>query len=68
MEILLLMVANLVGFALGIDGLKGLIAGIVGSWSGIGFLVVTCVALFTGVQVMFEWREAEMSKGIKMKC
>ncbi|KAL6705311.1 glycerol transporter [Coniothyrium glycines] len=67
-EILLLMVANLVGFALGVDGLKDMIAVIGGSWSGWAFLLTACVALFTGVQFMFEWREAEKRRGIKMKC
>ena len=67
-EILLLMVANLVGFALGLDGLKELVSGIFSSWSGLGFLGVACVALFMGVQIMFEWRESEKRRGIKMKC
>ncbi|KAJ4348410.1 glycerol transporter [Didymosphaeria variabile] len=67
-EILLLMVANLVGFALGLDGLKDLVSGIFSSWSGLGFLVIACVALFMGVQIMFEWRESEKRRGIKMKC
>jgi len=29
---------------------------------------MACVALFTGVQFMFEWREAEKRRGIRMKC
>ncbi|KAF2499946.1 MBOAT-domain-containing protein [Lophium mytilinum] len=67
-NILMMMVANLVGFALGIDGLKGLINGIVGSYSGLGFLVAACAALFVGAQVMFEVREQEMRDGVKLKC
>lgn len=67
-EILMLMTANLVGFALGLDGLDGLVKGIVGSWEGQLFFWVACGALFTGVQVMFEYREAEKRRGIKMKC
>ena len=67
-EILLLMTANLVGFALGVDGLRDLVRGIVGSWSGWAFAGMACVALFTGVQFMFEWREAEKRRGIRMKC
>ncbi|XPS68268.1 glycerol transporter [Ascochyta lentis] len=67
-EILMLMVANLVGFALGLDGLDGLVKGIASSWSGWAFLAAACFALFTGVQFMFEWRAAEMRRGIKMKC
>jgi D-alanyl-lipoteichoic acid acyltransferase DltB (MBOAT superfamily) len=67
-QVLMLMVANLVGFALGLDGLKGLVNGIMGSWDGLAFLLIACVALFTGVQFMFEHRESEKRKGIKMKC
>lgn len=64
----MLMTANLVGFALGLDGLKGLINGIVSSWSGQVFFWTSCAALFVGTQVMFEWRENEKRRGIKMKC
>ncbi|KAJ4359411.1 glycerol transporter [Ascochyta clinopodiicola] len=67
-EILMLMVANLVGFALGLDGLEGLVRGVASSWSGWAFLAAACFALFTGVQFMFEWRAAEMRRGVKMKC
>jgi D-alanyl-lipoteichoic acid acyltransferase DltB (MBOAT superfamily) len=67
-EILMLMAANLVGFALGVDGLRDLVRGIVGSWSGWAFLATACGALFTGVQFMFEWRENEKRRGLKMKC
>lgn len=67
-NILMLMVANLVGFAVGLDGLRGLVDGIVGSLGGRVFLVVACATLFVGVQVMFEWREAERRRGVNMKC
>ncbi|KAF2459504.1 glycerol:H+ symporter [Lineolata rhizophorae] len=67
-NILMMMAANLVGFAVGFDGLKGLVNGIVGSKEGLGFLAAACGALFVGVQVMFEVREGEKRKGIKMKC
>ena len=61
-----MMTANLVGFALGVDGLKGFMAGILGSWKGVGFMLGACGALFVGIQVMFEIREAEQRKGIKL--
>ncbi|ORY15817.1 glycerol:H+ symporter-like protein [Clohesyomyces aquaticus] len=67
-NILMLMVANLVGFALGLDGLDGLVKGIMGSYSGLVFFWGACGALFVGSQVMFEWREQEKRDGIKMKC
>lgn len=67
-NILMMMMANLVGFAVGLDGLQGLLAGIMGSYSGIAFLVAACSALFVGVQVMFEVREGELRAGIRLKC
>lgn len=67
-NILMMMAANLVGFAVGVDGLKGLVQGIVVSWGGRFFLLGACATLFVGVQVMFEWREAEKRRGINMKC
>lgn len=64
----MMMVANLVGFAVGIDGMKGLLEGILGSYSGLLYLVLACSALFVGVQVMFEIREEELRAGINLKC
>jgi len=68
LNILMMMAANLVGFALGIDGLKGLLAGIFDSFTGVAFTIAACGALFVGVQVMFEVRESEHRKGIDLKC
>ncbi|KAI9846904.1 MAG: glycerol transporter [Sclerophora amabilis] len=67
-NILMMMAANLVGFAVGFDGLKGLVQGIVGSYSGLVFLATACFTLYVGVQVMFEIREDEARQGIRMKC
>ncbi|CAG7975253.1 unnamed protein product [Penicillium olsonii] len=67
-NIFMMMVANLVGFALGLDGLKDLLAGLTGSYSGLAYLVSCCVVLFVGVQVMFEVREDELRMGINLKC
>ena len=67
-NMMLMMVANIVGFALGIDGLKGLLHGLVGSPSGIAFLGTAAFAMFVGVQVMFEIRQGELRRGVRMKC
>lgn len=67
-NILLLMTANLVGFSLGMDGLMGLVHGIIGSWQGAAFMLGACGILFVGVQVMFEHREEEKRNGIRLKC
>ncbi|KAK2809022.1 hypothetical protein FQN49_008657 [Arthroderma sp. PD_2] len=67
-NILPMMAANLVGFAVGLDGLQGLVHGIVGSYSGLAFLAAACATLFVGVQVMFEVRGAELRAGVRLKC
>ncbi|KAK2766268.1 glycerol transporter [Arachnomyces sp. PD_36] len=67
-NIIMMMAANLVGFALGFDGLKGLLGGIFGSYSGITFLVLASISLFVATQVMFEIREGELRAGIRLKC
>ncbi|EXJ89341.1 hypothetical protein A1O3_02408 [Capronia epimyces CBS 606.96] len=67
-NILMMMAANLVGFAVGLDGLMGLLHGIIGSWHGAVFMFGACFALFVGVQVMFEHREEEKRNGIRLKC
>ncbi|EED23519.1 glycerol:H symporter (Gup1), putative [Talaromyces stipitatus ATCC 10500] len=65
-NIIPMMAAHLIGFAIGLDGLKGLLAGIFGSWTGLAFMLGACGALFVGVQVMFEIREGEKRRGIKL--
>ncbi|KUM64827.1 hypothetical protein ACN42_g2261 [Penicillium freii] len=67
-NVLMMIIANLVGFALGIDGLKDLLASLTGSYSGLAYMVSCCVVLFVGVQVMFEVREDELRAGINLKC
>ena len=68
MNILLLMSANLVGFVLGLDGMRHLFTELVSSWSGIMFLVFSAACLYVAVQVMFEYREEERRRGIDRKC
>ncbi|KAL4970698.1 putative glycerol:H+ symporter (Gup1) [Aspergillus stella-maris] len=67
-NILMMMIANLVGFALGLEGIQGLLSELLGSYAGFVYLVSACCALFVGVQVMFEIREEELRAGIDMKC
>ncbi|OAQ76501.1 glycerol:H+ symporter (Gup1) [Purpureocillium lilacinum] len=67
-NVLMMMAANLVGFAVGLDGLESIIKGILHDWSGVMFLVVACSCLFVGIQVMFEIREEEKRKGATLKC
>jgi len=92
-NILLMISANLVGFAVGLDGLETILKGILHDWSGmfsppfrvprpylrarepltdgetgVLFLAAACSALFIGAQVMFEIRQAELRRGISLKC
>jgi D-alanyl-lipoteichoic acid acyltransferase DltB (MBOAT superfamily) len=67
-NILMMMIANLVGFALGVDGIQGLLSEMLGSYSGLVYVVTACAALFVGVQVMFEIRQEELRAGINLKC
>ncbi|KAF7513233.1 hypothetical protein GJ744_010629 [Endocarpon pusillum] len=66
-NILMMMAANLVGFAIGIEGLKGMVRALVGTRDGLAFLATACVVLFMAVQVMFECRESERRRGIRLK-
>lgn len=66
-NILMMMAANLVGFAIGLDGLKGMVTAILGSWGGMLFLLAACSTLFVGAEVMFEIRESEKRQGIFLK-
>ncbi|CZS98819.1 related to glycerol transporter [Rhynchosporium agropyri] len=67
-NLLMMMMANLVGFAVGVEGLKSIIYGIFKDYSGLAFLIFASSVLFVGIQVMFEVRESEMRKGIFLKC
>ncbi|PHH78813.1 hypothetical protein CDD83_3929 [Cordyceps sp. RAO-2017] len=67
-NVLMMMAANLVGFAVGLDGLESIVKGILRDWSGLLFLVVACSCLFVGIQVMFEIRESEKRKGVTLRC
>ncbi|KAH6656950.1 putative glycerol: H+ symporter [Truncatella angustata] len=65
---LMMTMANLVGFAVGLDGLQDIITSIFRDVSGFTFLIVACTAIFVAVQIMFEIRESEMRRGISLKC
>ncbi|KAL5526721.1 GUP1 [Sanghuangporus sanghuang] len=67
-NVLMMLSANLVGFVIGVDGIKYLAGQVFGTLEGLQFLVLACTCLFVGVQVMFEYREEEMRNGIYRKC
>ncbi|KAI0170652.1 MBOAT, membrane-bound O-acyltransferase family-domain-containing protein [Pestalotiopsis sp. NC0098] len=67
-NVFMMMMANLVGYAVGIDGLQAIISGIVKDVSGWAFLLTACASLFMAIQLMFEQREAELRRGLALKC
>ncbi|KAK4043711.1 MBOAT, membrane-bound O-acyltransferase family-domain-containing protein [Parachaetomium inaequale] len=67
-NVLMMMSANLVGFAVGLEGLESIVRGIFRDYSGLAFLVTACAVLFVGIQVMFEIRQSELRRGINLKC
>ncbi|KAH9043958.1 MBOAT, membrane-bound O-acyltransferase family-domain-containing protein [Lactarius pseudohatsudake] len=67
-NVLLMMGANLVGFVLGVDGAQYFAHELISSWAGIRFLFGACACLFVGVQLMFEYREEELRRGIQRRC
>lgn len=67
-NVLMMMAANLVGFAVGLDGLESIVRDILDDWSGVLFLVVACSCLFVGIQAMFEIRESEKRRGVTLRC
>lgn len=59
----MMMVANLVGFCLGLDGMKAMIIQIFSSTDGLLFLFTVICCLYVAAQVMFEIRESERRRG-----
>lgn len=67
-NVLMMMTGNLVGFAIGTDGMRYMVEQLLGSTQGVRFMLGACATLFVGVQVMFEYREEELRRGIDRKC
>ncbi|KAF7352480.1 hypothetical protein MVEN_01212900 [Mycena venus] len=68
LNILMMMAANLVGFVLGLDGMKFFVQQLFGTGEGLRFLVGASVCLFAASHLMFEYREDEKRHGIMRKC
>ena len=60
-NILMLMIAKLVGYSLGLDGMKGLLSNLFGSASSLVIVFGIFISLFVASQLMFEVREQENS-------
>lgn len=62
-NIALMMTANLVGFAVGVDGALLMLRQLT-SLGGMAFVAGLSAAFFSAAQLMFEWRAAEQRRGI----
>ncbi|KAK3285569.1 hypothetical protein CYMTET_6842 [Cymbomonas tetramitiformis] len=62
-NIMVLMVANLVGFVVGTSGIRDFLGDIFNIDGGV-FIASTCAALFCAAQVMFMIRESEANERI----
>ncbi|KPM45838.1 Glycerol uptake protein 1 [Neonectria ditissima] len=67
-NVMMMISANLVGFAVGLDGLIVILQSILHDWAGFIFLFCACSVLWVMVQVMYETRESEERRGILIKC
>lgn len=67
-NIWMMLIANLVGFAVGVDGIKNLLGEMMHTAAGLRFTILCSLLLFVGAQVMFEYREMELRQGIDLKC
>jgi len=67
-NIVMMMIANLVGFVIGMDGMKYLTSELFGTFAGLRFMAFVFICLFIAVQVMFEYRAEEIRNGIHRKC
>ncbi|SCV73305.1 BQ2448_7231 [Microbotryum intermedium] len=64
----MMMTANLIGFAIGTEGMKYMWSRMVESWQGLRFITLASACLFIAVQVMFEYREEEGRRGVRRRC
>ncbi|KAK3828402.1 MAG: putative glycerol transporter [Benniella sp.] len=67
-NILMMMIANLVGFCIGLDGVKHMLWDLFSSFQGWMTMLGCCGALFVAAQVQFEVREAEKRRGVFLNC
>lgn len=67
-NVMAMMSANLVGFSIGVDGVKFMWKEMLGSWAGLQVFVTILLVVFCAVQVMIEYRSAEKREGIHRKC
>lgn len=67
-NIWMMMIANLVGFCLGTDGMWKLLHDLFQTFEGGRFFIISSICLFVGAQIMFELRESELRRAIDVRC
>ncbi|KAI8596147.1 MBOAT-domain-containing protein [Dissophora ornata] len=67
-NILMMIIANLVGFCIGLDGAKRMLSDLFSSSNGILTMLACFGAIFVCAQIQFESREAEKRRGIFLNC
>ncbi|CAI2163199.1 1821_t:CDS:10 [Funneliformis geosporum] len=67
LNLLTMWAANLVGFAVGLDGMKVLLSDIFRTSDGLISLGLCCISIFCAVQIMFEIREEEKRKNFNQE-
>lgn len=55
-NMIMMVAANLVGFVVGIEGVRFLFSQLFGTWEGLRFMVPCSCCIFIAVQLMFEYR------------
>ncbi|EEB09156.2 membrane bound O-acyltransferase [Schizosaccharomyces japonicus yFS275] len=68
LNILFMIICNLVGFALGIDGSSQVLRELFLTQEGIKSLTIGWLLMYTGVQFMFEVRRGEEHQGLFLRC
>lgn len=67
-NIWMMMIANLIGFCVHLDGMSKMLHDLVATAEGLKYIIVSTICLFVGAQAMFEFRESEKRRGINMRC
>ncbi|KAI7831233.1 MBOAT, membrane-bound O-acyltransferase family-domain-containing protein [Gamsiella multidivaricata] len=67
-NILLMMIANLVGFCVGLEGVKNMLYGLFSTAQGWVTMCCCFCAMFVCAQMQFEVREAEKRRGVFLNC
>lgn len=68
LNIWMMLIGNLVGFAVGIDGMKRILHQLLLTKEGLKFVLLASAVLFEGTRIMFRIRDDERERGVDLKC